>query len=412
MSLLHHPGPRQRFFLVYVAVLGTAVIVLATALPGHTWAILATASVAVAVAWAVLRVGDRRLRHRLRDLRETTDAISCGDFQRRIEPLPNDDFVKLAEALDRMAAQLRARIEEEDRLRRQLTRSEKLALIGELAATVAHEINNPLDGLQASTRIIRRDLDNVEQVHQLLDLMDAGLHRIEMIVRRLLTMSRDDPVNLVPVRVDDILDDAVVFVQPRLQRYGIELVRDFPDDPVSIMADPIQFAQALVNLMINAADSMRRGGTLTVRCRARQQGRHAVLEVIDTGEGIPEEHRPHIFEPFYTTKSRGGTGLGLAIVARIVEAHEGRIEVDTEVGRGTRFRITLARATPEAVGGQRSAVSGQPAAREAEAAVATGPSDLPASRPAGLPPVMGPPSRTDPARRRPAEPTHLPPAQR
>ena len=103
-------------------------------------------------------------------------------------------------------------------------------------------------------------------------------------------------------------------------------------------------AQVLINLMINAADAMPGGGRLTIRCRTGNHGQSVLLDVIDTGTGIAPEHLPHIFEPFYTTKSKGGgTGLGLAVVSRIVQAHHGTIEVDSEMGKGTRFRITLPR---------------------------------------------------------------------
>jgi signal transduction histidine kinase len=203
-------------------------------------------------------------------------------------------------------------------------------------------VNNPLDGLQNSTRIIRRNLDHPEQVRQLLDLMDSGLYRIEMIMRRLLTMSRDEPVCPLPTRMDEIVDDALMFAQPKLTRYGIELVRDFPDAPVFGNADRVQMAQVLINLMINATDAMRSGGKLTIRCRMGNHGQSVLLDVIDTGTGIAPEHLPHIFEPFYSTKGKGGgTGLGLTVVRRIIEAHRGTVEVESQVNQGTRFRIIL-----------------------------------------------------------------------
>ncbi len=318
--------------------------------------------VGLAAAWIVALIASRHLRRRLHKLRQAAEAIARGDLTRQIERPPHDDFIKLADSLERMLDQLHDTLREQDRLRQQLTRSEKLALIGELAATVAHEVNNPLDGLQNSTRIIRRNLDNAEQTRQLLDLMDAGLYRIEVIVRRLLTMSRDEPVNPVPVRVDEIVDDAVVFVQPRLDRGAIELVRDFPDTPLFARADRGQFAQALINLMINAADSMSHGGKLILRCRTGDRGQKVLLDVIDTGSGIADDHLPHIFEPFYSTKGKGkGTGLGLAVVARIVQAHQGTIEVQSDLGKGTGFRIELPAATQRIVPSTSPASGGLPA---------------------------------------------------
>lgn len=341
-AMLNRIRSRQRYVLAYTVVLAaTAGIIIEAGLP-QPWAVPAMAAVALASAWIMSRIACRHMRNRLHRLREAADAFVRGDLTTVIEHPADDDFLKLSDSLERVLDQLKESCREHDRLRRQLTRSEKLALIGELAATVAHEVNNPLDGLQNSTRIIRRNMDNREQVRQLLDLMDTGLYRIEMIMRRLLTMSRDEPLSLAPVRVDEIVDDALVFVQPKLNRQHIELVRDFPDSAVFAVADRVQMAQVLINLVINATDAMAGGGKMTIRCRQGSHGQSVLLDIIDTGSGIPPEHLPHIFEPFYTTKSKGGgTGLGLAVVSRIVQAHRGTIEVESELGKGTRFRITL-----------------------------------------------------------------------
>lgn len=342
MDILSRLRSRQRYVLIYVLTLVVAVgVVIGVGLP-QPWATLATAAVALTAAWVISRIACRQLRKRLHRLREAVDAFGRGDLTPVIEHPADDDFLKLSDSLEKMLQQLKETCCEHERLRQQLTRSEKLALIGELAATVAHEVNNPLDGLQNSTRIIRRNMNNPDQVRQLLDLMDAGLYRIEMIMRRLLTMSRDEPLSLAPIRLDEVVDDALMFAQPKLDRRRIELVRDFPDFPVFARADRLQMAQVLINLLINAADAAPAGGGITVRCRCGDYGRSVLLDVIDTGMGIAPEHLPHIFEPFYTTKSKGGgTGLGLAVVSRIVQAHGGTVKVESELNKGTRFRITL-----------------------------------------------------------------------
>ncbi len=300
-----------------------------------------TGSAALGAGWLVLRLSVRRVRRRLHQLREVADAVGQGDLARRIQRLPDDDFLKLAESLDRVLARQRETLREQERLRQQLFRSEKLALIGELAATVAHEVNNPLDGLQSSLRIIRRNIEYSEQTSQLLDQMDAGLYRIETMVQRLLRMSRDDAIQPEPTRLEDIIEDAASFVMPRLNRYGIRLVRELRHRRL-VMADATSISQALINLMLNAADAMSLGGVLTLRSQDSPDGSSMIIEVCDTGVGIPAEHLTRIFEPFFSTKPRGvGTGLGLSIVARIIEAHKGSITVSSERGRGTTFRIEL-----------------------------------------------------------------------
>ncbi len=349
MRVLSHFGLRQKFLWVYTAIVCAAAGGAWLVWPQNWCGIVTMLMASVATAWLVARWLTWALRRRVRELREATEAVSRGDLDRRLDVLARDDFVKLGESLDRMVRQLRETVGERERLRQRLTRSEKLALIGELAAGVAHEINNPLDGLQNSTRIVRQNLPAIEksdsaaidQTRQLLDLMETGLYRIEMIVRRLLTMARDEPIRVSTIRLDEVVNDAVQFVRPRLERNGIELATDLADPPVFAEADRVQLAQVLINLMINAADAMPQGGTLTVCCGPGEDDR-AVLEVSDTGKGISAEHLSHIFEPFYTTKDRGaGTGLGLAVVARIIEAHGGRIDVTSEPKDGTCFRIEL-----------------------------------------------------------------------
>jgi len=310
--------------------------------PEQRWGILATGILGWVAAWLLSAVCMYNIRHRVHTLRETAEAIGGGDLSRHIEAMPHDDFIKLVDSLEHLADQLRCTTREQDRLRQQLTRSEKLALLGELAAIVAHEVNNPLDGLQDSVRILRRNPNTSDESRPLLDMMDAGLYRIEMIVRRLLTMSRDEAVHPVPTRLDEIVDDASLFIQPRLNRHGIEFVRENSETIPFVRADRSQMAQVLINLMLNAADSMPEGGKLILRSRLDQSRGVVMLDLSDTGCGIDPQHLPHIFEPFYTTKAKGqGTGLGLAIAVRIVEAHKGVIECHSLPGHGTRFHIEL-----------------------------------------------------------------------
>ncbi|MGQ9651723.1 MAG: sensor histidine kinase [Phycisphaerae bacterium] len=341
-TMLSRIRTREKYLIIYAVILAAgAGITLAAGVP-QPWAVLVVATVALTAAWVSARIACRQARRRLHRLREAVDALARGDLATCIDHPPDDDFLKLSDSVERVLDQLRENYREHERLRRQLTHSEKLALIGELAATVAHEVNNPLDGLQNSIRILRRGVDNPDQVRQLLDLMENGLYRIEMIMRRLLTMSRDEPLSLAATRIETIVDDALVFAQPKLNRGRVELIRDLPESLPFAMVDRLQMAQVLINLMINAADAMPNGGKLTIRCRSGDYGRTLLLDVIDTGCGIAPEHLPHIFEPFYTTKSKGGgTGLGLAVVSRIVKAHGGTVEIQSEVGKGTRFRISL-----------------------------------------------------------------------
>jgi signal transduction histidine kinase len=338
-----HLNLRQKYSLAYVAVILMAAGLVMLGWREDAYGVGVMTVAAVGAGWLVWAVAAWRLQRSISRLRQAADAIGSGDFTQSVPCDEDDDLAKLVQAFNRMADRLGQMAQEERRLRGQLTRSERLAAIGELAATVAHEVNNPLDGIQNCTRIIRRNIDNAEQVRRMLDLMDSGLYRIEMIVRRLLSFARDEAMNLVPTPLGDVVNDALLFVQPRLDKHGTELIRRGPERSVFAMADRTQLAQALINLLLNAVDSITGPGRITVSvvepCETDPSVR---LVVEDNGAGIPAEHIPHIFEPFFSTKGPGGgTGLGLAVVKKIVEAHHGRIDVDSRLGVGTSFRISL-----------------------------------------------------------------------
>lgn len=298
------------------------------------------------------RIASRYLRKSLGELRRATEDISRGRAA-EIEAQPGDDFYKLIQAINHVAHRLARLSEEEQRLQEELRRRERLAFLGELAASVAHEINNPLDGVQNCARILRRALDDPDRARQMLDLMDGGLERIELTVRRLLTLARENVIRPTPARMRDVLASAVKLVAERLEstRIGIEQRIDCEDDRV--LVDTHLLEQVFVNLMLNAADSMPGGGVLKLAVRREPRGaavaesehltQDAVcVDVIDQGGGIPPDVLPHIFEPFYTTKKAGrGTGLGLPIAARIVDAHRGRIHV-TPGPSGACFTVRIA----------------------------------------------------------------------
>jgi len=302
------------------------------------------------VVWVCERLARRWLRATFGRLRRVADDIGHGRPATPLPVQPGDDLYKLVGAFNLLATRLEESTQEEKRLQEQLRRTERLAFLGELAATVAHEINNPLDGIQSCARILRRSLDEPTRSRQMLDLIDSGLSRIDLIVRRLLTLARQHVIRPVETRLSDVLESAVAATRNKLETHNIRIEKRYetPDDRV--LADPQLLEQVFVNLMLNAADSMSAGGhlALTVRRerpisdRGEPQGAVLAVQVRDTGDGISPDVVPRIFEPFFTTKMGGkGTGLGLPIAARIVDAHRGRMDVDSEPGRGTVFTVRL-----------------------------------------------------------------------
>ncbi len=299
------------------------------------------------------RMASHYLRRTLGELRRATEDVSQGRTT-MLEVSRADDFHKLVRAINEVARRLADTSAEEKRLQEELRRRERLAFLGELAATVAHEINNPLDGVQSCTRILRRSMDDPVRAAHMLELIDDGHERIEIIVRRLLTLARENVIRPVQVSVREIVDAALRATESRIAAASAEVRRAYCDGPDTVLADPHLLQQVFVNLVLNAVDSMSAGGTLTVIVRREPRGTEisdddtlqqdaVAVEVRDCGAGIPAEILPHIFEPFFTTKKAGrGTGLGLPIAARIMDAHHGTISVQSVPGQGTVFTVRLA----------------------------------------------------------------------
>lgn len=299
------------------------------------------------------RIASRYLRKTLGRLRRVADDIGRGRQPTALEAQPGDDFYKLVTAINLVATRLAEASQEEQRLQDELRRRERLAFLGELAATVAHEVNNPLDGIQNCSRILRRSLEDPQRAVQMLDLIDDGLGRIDLIVRRLLTLARQHVIRPVEARVRDVVEAALAASGTKFEDCGIRIERQYAasDDHASV--DPQLLEQVFVNVMLNAVDSMPQGGELTITIRRESGGLKLAkdvggdcdaicVDVSDTGSGITADVLPHIFEPFYTTKAGGrGTGLGLAIAARIVDAHSGTLDVSSREERGTVFSIRI-----------------------------------------------------------------------
>jgi two-component system NtrC family sensor kinase len=227
-----------------------------------------------------------------------------------------------------------------------ILQSEKLAAVGQLAAGVMHEINNPLATIGACVAAIEARLGDKADgtVAEYLDIIDKEVLRCTNIVDGLLDFSRPKEIKpKQPVDTNQLVDQTLFLLKHHQRFKRLQVKRDFADDLPPILANNEQMVQVLMALMLNAVDAMEDGGTLTLRTR-RFAGRRdeVVIEVHDTGSGIPEPDLGKIFEPFYTTKPPGrGTGLGLSICYGIVEQHLGRLEVDSAPGMGSTFRVYL-----------------------------------------------------------------------
>lgn len=231
----------------------------------------------------------------------------------------------------------------------QIAQTEKLAAVGQLAAGVMHEINNPLATIGACVEALGMRVDDLgpqdrQFVAEYLRIVESELDRCKSIVDGLLDFSRPKARIKRPAELNQIVEDALFLVKHHDRFKRIELVRDLAQDLPQIEANVEQLIQVFLALMLNAIDAMEgQNGVLTVRTRASaERGDEIVVEFTDTGKGIARDDIPKIFEPFFTTKQPGrGTGLGLSICYGIVQEHRGRIHVDSWVDSGSVFRVTL-----------------------------------------------------------------------
>lgn len=222
-------------------------------------------------------------------------------------------------------------------LEQQLSHSEELATVGEMAAGLAHEIKNPLAGIGGAIQVLGDTLPKDDERRPVVEKVLEQVERIDGTVRDLLAYARPKAARLAPTDLHEVIDNAlgVLMLFPTVR---VNIVRHFQNALPQAMVDGQQFGQVLSNLFINAIQAMPEGGSLTVSTWSEPDGIH--VSVRDTGKGIPKSKLDRVFDPFYTTKTRG-TGLGLPICRRVVEAHHGTISVNSRSGHGAEFIIEL-----------------------------------------------------------------------
>lgn len=230
-------------------------------------------------------------------------------------------------------------------LEQQLARTQRLAALGELLSTTTHEFNNVLMGILNYAQMAQRYKDEASR-DKYIEKILAAAKRASKITSSILAAARNRSGGLEPTNLKKIVEDTLVLLERELSKYRIGLEAHLADVP-EVMAMGNQIQQVLLNLLINARQAMPNGGRLIVRLEHDAVAGTVDLVVRDTGTGIPADKLPRIFEPYYTTKSgpdesgMGGTGLGLSSCRQIIEAHHGRIRVDSTVGVGTQFTIKL-----------------------------------------------------------------------
>jgi len=274
-----------------------------------------------------------------------TERVATGELDYQIPITDSTEIGHLAQSFNRMAINLKEK-------QQQVVRQEKLASLGQMAAGIVHEINNPLSGILVYARLMKKQLAKnnlpAEDAIKNLDKIDSEVLRCSRIIRNLLDFSRQTPPKFRKVNMTQVIEEALVVLGHQASLQNIEVVKDYSPDIPEVEADFDQMRQVLNNMFTNSMNAMKDGGKITLRLskaspNALEKSRNTLMiEVTDTGYGIPPENIEMLFTPFFTTKDKGeGVGLGLAVVYGIVQRHNGRIEVTSEVGKGSKFTIYL-----------------------------------------------------------------------
>ncbi len=327
--------------------------------------VIYTAGAVVVIALLSFIVVWRLVQVRMKLLKRGTEKLRRGELGYQINIDSKDEIGDVANSFNKMSSELleareeitawthtlEERVEQKTReLRRaheQMLQAERMVTIGKMAAVVAHEINNPLAGILTYAKLIKRWIERgiegpekKKEVNESLDLIATESRRCGELVKNLLTFSRTSPISLDKADINSVVQRCVKLVEHRAELGSIQIHVDTDMVLPPVYCDAAQIEQVLLALVMNAIDAMPRGGNLWLR--SKFLGAEVELTVRDDGMGIPHDVLPKLFEPFTTTKEVGkGVGLGLAISKGIVDRHSGKINVESELGKGTTFRIVL-----------------------------------------------------------------------
>ena len=239
---------------------------------------------------------------------------------------------------------------ERKEMEKQIRRADKLATLGQLAAGIAHEIRNPLAGISGAVQILADDVIETDSRKEILDEILERIKSLNDAINDFLRFTRPAPLQLSPTNVNEIIQSILFLINRQAETQGVTITEEYDDNLPLIMADSEQLQQVILNIAINALQAIHvplsngetDGENSKIRFKTYQnvETSQIVIEISDTGIGIPPEKLDQIFNPYFTTKSEG-TGLGLSIAQRIIEEHHGIISVTSEIGKGTTFRVIL-----------------------------------------------------------------------
>jgi len=285
----------------------------------------------------------RRISSSINKLVTASKELANGNLEAKVGQVSNDELGELAETFNYMATSLKDRDEQlKEYTKSKIMESERLALIGQLSANVAHELNNPLQGIVTYSHLLLEEETCNEDAKTNLQKIVVQANRCRDIIRGLLDFSRHKNPDKTLCNVNTLLKGCISLVEKQAPFHNIQLVTDLESNLPSVVLDPSQIERVFLNLIINAADAMDGNGRLIITTRHNRNKESIEIRVQDTGHGISAENMPKIFDPFFTTKETGhGVGLGLAISYGIVQEHGGSITVESELEKGATFTVSL-----------------------------------------------------------------------
>ena len=286
----------------------------------------------------------RRITRPIKKLAEGTVKISHGDFSHTIDIRSGDEIGELARSFNQMTGQLLQARERMEAANLKLVQAEKLASIGQLAATIAHEIRNPLTSVKLNIQKIAEDAGFETPESEHLELAMEGIEQIEKFIKELLNFTRVPELNLERFSLEQIIEESLKVLMNSLAQKGITVEKNYGAQLPSVLVDGDKMRQVFLNLLRNSQEALEPGGRITIIVDTDDAHKTKQLRVriSDNGPGIAEKHWGNIFEPFFTTKP-SGFGLGLANARKIVEQHNGSIRLAKRRGRGSNFVILIPR---------------------------------------------------------------------
>lgn len=290
----------------------------------------------------------KRITGPLKKLVEATVKISKGHFSQRINITSQDEIGNLARSFNKMSRQLLQARKKEEAANQKLIQAEKLASIGRISAGIAHEIRNPLTSVKLNIQKLMQsdNLDEVEKEH--LNISQEGIKYMEKSIKDLLDFTRASELELARFSIEHILEESVKTLADSLALKKVKLKRNFQDELPQVLVDGDKLRQVFLNILRNAYEAVDEGGEITISLSLLKERSRKIIKVVmsDNGCGIPDKEKDVIFELFYTTKTTG-IGLGLAIARKIVEQHNGSIQLSENAKKGTSFEILIPVEAPQ-----------------------------------------------------------------